>query len=93
MVGESAPRYVGVLDGETSWNKWFKPYFEMLYNNPGIKAFCYINWNWEFWSNKIGFQWHDWKDARIEKNPFVLEAYNTEMKTQIFNHLNKKLEK
>jgi hypothetical protein len=89
MIGESTPRYVGVLDSETSWNKWFKPYFKMLYDNPGIKAFCYINWDWVYWSNKIGFQWHDWKDARIEKNPFVLEAYKTEMNKPIFIHLDK----
>ncbi|WP_445737394.1 glycosyl hydrolase [Mariniflexile sp.] len=86
MIGESTPRYVGVLDGEISWEHWFKPYFEMLYDNPGIKAFCYINWDWEYWSDKIGFQWHDWKDARIEKNPFVLEAYKTEMDKPIFIH-------
>ena len=90
MIGECTPRFVGVLDGEISWNKWFKPFFEMLQDNIGIKAFCYINWDWEYWSNKNGFPWHDWKDARIEKNPFVLEGYKKEMEKLLFIHLDKK---
>lgn len=90
MIGESTPRFVGVLDGQASWNKWFKPFFEMLHDNSGIKAFCYINWDWEYWSNRNGFPWHDWKDARIEKNSFVLEAYKKEMENSLFIHLDKK---
>ncbi|NRT16425.1 hypothetical protein HNP99_002792 [Flavobacterium sp. 28A] len=90
MIGDCTPRFVGVMDGEVSWDKWFKPFFKMLYDNPGIKAFCYINWDWEYWSNRNGFPWHDWKDARIEKNPFVLEAYKKEMESPLFIHLDKK---
>ncbi|MCW2120420.1 glycosyl hydrolase [Flavobacterium sp. 7A] len=90
MIGECTPRFVGVMDGKVSWDKWFKPFFKMLYDNPGIKAFCYINWDWEYWSNRNGFPWHDWKDARIEKNPFVLEAYKKEMEKPLFIHLDKK---
>lgn len=93
MIGECTPRFVGVLDGKTSWDKWFKPFFNMLQDNPGIKAFCYINWDWEYWSNKNGFPWHDWKDARIEKNPFVLERYKKEMEKPLFIHLDKKIRK
>ena len=90
MIGECTPRFVGVMDGQVSWDKWFKPFFKMLEDNPGIKAFCYINWDWEYWSNKNGFPWHDWKDARIEKNPFVLEGYKKEMESPLFIHLDKK---
>ncbi|AWG23223.1 hypothetical protein FFWV33_17665 [Flavobacterium faecale] len=90
MIGECTPRFVGVMDGEVSWDKWFKPFFKMLHDNAGIKAFCYINWDWEYWSNRNGFPWHDWKDARIEKNPFVLEAYKKEMESPLFIHLDKK---
>ena len=46
MIGESTPKGVGVLDGQTSWDKWYKPYFALIHESPGIKAFCYINWNW-----------------------------------------------
>jgi Glycosyl hydrolase family 26 len=86
MIGESTPREVGALDGEKSWNKWYKPYFNMIYANPGIKAFCYINWDWVYWSNKLGFQWHHWGDARIEKNESVLKAYKKEIAKPVFIH-------
>lgn len=51
-----------------------------------IKAFCYINWDWEYWSNKIGFKWHDWKDARIQLNDYVKENYKGQLKNKIFIH-------
>ncbi len=86
MIGESTPRYVGTLDGLASWDKWFRPFFELLYNNPQIKATCYINWDWVYWSNKLGFGWQDWKDARIEKNDVVKAGYIQEMKKPIFVH-------
>jgi hypothetical protein len=86
MIGESTPREVGVLEGQKSWNKWFAPYFNMVYTNPGIKAICYINWDWVYWSNKLGFQWQHWGDARIEKNDYVLKAYKKEMDKPIFIH-------
>ena len=38
MIGESTPRYVGVADGEQSWNNWYKPYFDMIYSSPQIQA-------------------------------------------------------
>jgi hypothetical protein len=65
MMGEATPRYVGVADGELSWGKWFHPFFELLYQNPQIKVTGYINWDWLYWSNALGFQWKDWKDVRI----------------------------
>jgi hypothetical protein len=86
MIGETTPRYVGTLDGNTSWDKWFRPYFELLYANPQIKATCYINWDWVYWSNKLGFGWQDWKDGRIEKNETVKQGFIQEMKKPIFIH-------
>ncbi|MEO1451359.1 MAG: glycosyl hydrolase, partial [Bacteroidota bacterium] len=61
MIGETTPRYVGVEDGAVSWEKWFQPFFETVYASPQIKAICYINWDWYYWSEKLGFEWHDWK--------------------------------
>jgi len=86
MIGETTPRYVGVKNGQDSWDKWFGPFFEMMYNNPGVKAFCYINWDWKYWSDAIGFSWHDWEDARIERNEFVKNAYIKEISKPIFLH-------
>jgi hypothetical protein len=86
MIGETTPRYVGTSDGVVSWNKWFKPFFGLIYENPEVKAICYINWDWVYWSKKLGFQWEDWKDGRIEKNETISAAYIKELKKPIFIH-------
>ena len=86
MIGEATPRYVGVLEGEVSWDKWFAPYFELVYRYPQVKAHSYINWEWTHWSDALGFSWHDWGDARIEKNEFVKAAYIAEMQKAIWVH-------
>jgi len=86
MLGETTPRFVGVDRGEESWNKWFDPFFNMIYKNPVIKAYCYINWDWKYWSDAIGFSWHDWEDARIEKNEFISKRYKQELLNPIFIH-------
>ena len=84
MIGETTPRYVGVEDGIESWRAWYQPFFEMVKKYPQIKAISYINWDWYFWSNKLGFSWHNWKDARLEKNSVVREAYIKEINDPIW---------
>jgi Glycosyl hydrolase family 26 len=86
MLGESTPRYVGVLDGKKSWEKWFAPYFALIRARPEIKAFCYINWEWKHWSDKLGFGWHDWGDARIESSSYITEQYREEMASPLYKH-------
>jgi hypothetical protein len=81
MIGESTPRYVGVLQGETSWNAWFKPYFELIHAHSGLKMFCYINFNWADFQ-----QWLDWGDCRLEKNAVVAGHYNDELKAATYLH-------
>jgi len=63
MIGESTPKGIGVLDGRQSWDQWFVPYFKLIHDHPGIKAFCYINWNWAKYA-----QWKNWGDARLQQN-------------------------
>lgn len=81
MIGESTSRRVGVLEGETSWEKWYAPYFDLIRSQPGIKAFCYINRNWAAFP-----MWPDWGDCRIEENPAVRERYRREMKSPLYKH-------
>jgi hypothetical protein len=70
LIGECTPRRVGVLDGEASWNAWFKPFFEWINRYPNVKGISYINWEWS------GYEmWKDWGDARLQMNPFVLEQW------------------
>jgi hypothetical protein len=85
MIGESTPHSVGVLEGEESWEKWFVPYFELIRTSPGIKAFCYINWNWAKYP-----QWEDWGDARLQQNNVVLDLYRKEMSIQLYQHASTK---
>lgn len=81
MIGESTPRHIGVTDGESDWNAWFEPYFKFMNDHPGIKAFCYINWNWSEYS-----QWSDWGDARLETNTNVANNFKRELSDTIFLH-------
>ena len=91
MIGESTPRYVGVKDGQKSWEKWYRPYFDMIYNFPQIKAFCYINWDWAYWGEKYGhIDWVKWGDGRIEQDDYVMEQYVKELKSDLFIHSTKK---
>jgi Glycosyl hydrolase family 26 len=78
MIGESTPRRVGTLGADSTWNRWFGPYFNLMKQNPGIKAFCYINWNWS------ETMWSDWGDARIETATFVKDKYLNELQTGPF---------
>ena len=86
MIGESTPRLIGVDRGMDSWNRWFAPYFGLIRRHPGIKAFCYINWEWREWSDRLGFPWHDWGDARIERNAEVLQQYREEIRHAGYLH-------
>jgi hypothetical protein len=87
MLGEVTPRYVGVLAGKASWDKWFAPFFALIHERPEIKAFCYINWEWKHWSDKLGFPWHDWGDARIESSAYVTQQYQKEMTAKLYKHV------
>jgi hypothetical protein len=89
MIGESTARHTGTLGGKASWEAWFAPYFTLIKSRPEIKAFCYINWEWKYWSDKLGFQWHDWGDCRIESNPYVTEQYKKEMSLSLYQHATK----
>jgi len=87
MIGESTPQGIGALQGETSWNLWYEPYFAAIRTHPEIKAFCYINWEWLTWSEKTGHDWRTWGDGRIERNEEVLRRYCAEMDRPLYVHL------
>ncbi len=87
MIGEATARHTGVLDGQKDWDEWFVPFFQLIRQQPEIKSFCYINWEWVEWSDKLGFGWHDWGDCRIEMNEVVTEHYRKEMELPLYQHL------
>jgi hypothetical protein len=86
MIGETTPRYIGTLDGKSSWEKWFRPFYTFVYENPQVKMICYINWDWVYWSGVVGIDWYNWKDGRIEKNAMVTLGVSQELKKPIFVH-------
>lgn len=86
IIGESTARYVGVHGGKSSWQTWFAPYFKLIRDRPEIKAFCYINWEWAYWSESLGFKWHDWKDCRIEQNKYISQHFRQEMELPLYCH-------
>ena len=86
MIGEATPRGSGVLDGQASWDAWFAPVFTLIRRQPEIKLFSYINWDWLYWSDALGFAWHDWGDCRIEQNSVVASNYRSEMASRLYAH-------
>jgi hypothetical protein len=86
MIGEATPRYVGVTRGLESWNRWFKPFFEMVRAHAEIKAISYINWDWVYWSDALGYRWHDWEDARLQNHPLVRDLYVEELSHPAWIH-------
>ena len=85
MIAESTPMGVGTEDGQSDWNAWFKPYFDFIKLNPGIKAFCYINWDWTDMSYSRR-EWAHWKDGRIEANSTIQNLYQQEITQPIYLH-------
>jgi hypothetical protein len=81
IIGESTPKSIGVLDGESDWNAWFVPYFSFIQTGRTVKAFCYINWNWANYP-----QWSDWGDARLEQNSTVAGHYKNRVNSVLFQH-------
>jgi endo-1,4-beta-xylanase len=86
MIGEMTPRHVGVLEGQKSWDRWFGPMIDLLKRRPEIKATAYINWEWREWSDRLGFPWHDWGDARIERNSVVRDRWVQELSHPVYLH-------
>jgi len=79
MIGESTPKGHSVIESDRLITAWYKPYFGLIRSSPGIKAFCYIDWDWSIYP-----QWSDWGDARIEDNPAVLQFYRAELAQKLY---------
>jgi len=80
IIGESTPQNIGVLQGESSWSRWFAPYFRFIHEHSNIKAFCYINRDWS------KTHWSDWGDSRIGQNPYVRQQWQSEMDDPRYVH-------
>jgi hypothetical protein len=86
MIGETTPRYIGA-DDASDWEDWFLLYFNFIENNPGVKATCYINWDWAEFP-----QWFDWGDARLDQNDFVRVNYVHRLRNELYGHASTQLD-
>ena len=87
MVAEGTPKGIGSKNGESSWNTWYNSFFKYIENNE-IKAFSYINSNWEkqeMWRGK------GWEDARVEADETVKQRWNNEIKKDKYLKSSKEL--
>lgn len=85
LIGESTPRYVGVTDGQSDWDTWFTPFFDLIATEPGIKMTGYINWQWS--DQTIEPVWNNWGDARLSSNEVVAQNFRNEMDDSLYIHL------
>jgi hypothetical protein len=81
MLGETTPRYLYVQDGQQTWDQWYSPFFTLIHTNAGVKAFCYINWDWSQYE-----QFKDWGDSRLEMNPLIGGYFANEMDSLQYMH-------
>ncbi len=81
MIGESSPRRLGTTDPLARWDLWYRPYFESIRSHPGIKSFCYINWNWAQYP-----MWADWGDSRLEAAEELVALWAEEMRSPLYAH-------
>jgi hypothetical protein len=86
MIGEATPRFVGVAPADKAWSRWFEPFFALIRQQHTIKAFCYINWDWPVWSEKLDQDWANWGDARIQTSPDLLPLLRAELSLPLYNN-------
>jgi hypothetical protein len=75
MIAEATPRGLSTTKGAESWEGWFRPCFAYIARN-NVKAFGYINKDWEAsprWQGK------GWGDSRLAANDAVKAAWVKEV--------------
>lgn len=92
VLHEAGQDIVGFKDYSHTIGVPHQPTIYMSYiriaGNPKdvVASFCYISWEWKYWSDKLGFSWHDWGDCRIESNAYVTEQFRKEMALPLYQH-------
>jgi len=84
MIAEAAPRVeLDQGDAPSHWNSWFAPLFATIYQHDRIKAFAYINADWE---NQPMWTGEGWGDSRVQTVPFLKQAWEQEVLKQAWWH-------
>lgn len=79
MIAEATPFGHKVSEGFGVVDEWYAPFFGMVHGARGIKAFCYIDWDWSVYP-----QWATWGDGRVERDANVLQFYRAEMDRPLY---------
>lgn len=87
MLAEATPFGIGTRQGDPSWNRWFKPFFDAI-EKYDIAAACYIDSSWE---DMLMWKGQGWGDARVEEDPVVKERWLKEISKDRFIRTNKAL--
>jgi hypothetical protein len=83
IIPEATPRGYDFKVGNTAWNEWFVPFFALIHDNPGVKAFAYTNYDWE---NDPLDRWPGWGDTRLEVNSTISDLYIQELGNDLYVH-------
>jgi len=81
MIGESAPKGKRLAVANKAWDEWFVPYFQFINRYKNVKAFCYINQDWD----SIG-KWKGWGDSRLSQNAEILKKFQEQIGSAKFLH-------
>ncbi len=79
MIAESAPKGYVTATSPAVRSEWFEPYFGLIRSTSGIRAFCYIDWDWRGYP-----QWADWGDSRIETFPALQAWYRQQVSQPLY---------
>jgi len=86
MICESSATKSGTrknLSGKPYWDAWYVPFFEFIEQNPEVKGFSIINYDWG--SNKM-WKELDWGDARLTVDNYVTRRWREKMKESRYLH-------
>ena len=81
MIGESAPRGLGVRGGAATWDAWFAPLLDLVKRHQQIKALCYISRDWAAFP-----QWRSWGNSQITADATILDHWRDRLGAAGFAH-------
>lgn len=77
MIAEATPRRdLAQGSGQAHWDAWFAPLFEEIYASDAIKAFAYINTDWDSQSMWEG---QGWGDSRVQVSQLLHSNWQSEI--------------
>ncbi len=81
MLAESAPVHFVITEEDiTAWKKWYVNYFSFMYKK-NIRAFAYINCNWDDYPGHRPLQW---ENSKLNQNSLIEKAWMAEVAKDIY---------